>query len=214
MNLVIMGPPGCGKGTQAEILVAKYGVTHISTGDMLRAAVKSGSELGQRVEAVMAAGDLVSDDLMMEIIEDRLQQEDTAGGWLLDGFPRTVAQAEGLAALLAGIDRTIDGVISVMVPDEEILRRLGGRLTCDACGQVTNQAKLEATGSKTCPNCGEEALRQRKDDQEETIRHRLEVFRTQTDPAAESLGKAFVHWKIDGMGAPEDVTQRIASALD
>ena len=143
MNVIIMGPPGCGKGTQANGIVQNIGVVHISTGDMLRAAVKSGSELGNRVEAVMAAGELVSDDLMMDIIKERLRQPDASDGWLLDGFPRTVAQAEGLAALLEEIGQKIDRVISVAVPDEEILRRLGGRMTCDECGQVTSKAKIE-----------------------------------------------------------------------
>ena len=214
MNLVITGPPGSGKGTQAEILVAKYGVIHISTGDMLRAAVKSGSELGQKVEAVMTAGDLVSDDLMMEIVKDRLQQGDAGNGWLLDGFPRTVAQAEGLVALLGEIEQNIDRVITVIVPDQEILRRLGGRMTCDECAQITSRTQVEAAGTDACPNCGAQALRQRRDDKEETIRHRLEVYRSQTDPAAESLGKVYGNWKIDGVGTLEDVTQRIASALD
>ena len=214
MNLVIMGPPGSGKGTQAEILVANSGVVHISTGDMLRSAVKSGSELGMRAEAVMTAGDLVSDDLMMEIVRERLGLEDTANGWLLDGFPRTLAQAEGLVALLEEIGQRIDRVITVIVPDEEILRRLGGRMTCDECGQITSRAQVKKAQTDACPNCGKEALRQRRDDRVETIRHRLEIYRSQTGPAAESLGKVYEHWKIDGVGSPDDVKQRIASALD
>jgi adenylate kinase family enzyme len=123
MNVIIMGPPGCGKGTQANGIVQNLGVVHISTGDMLRAAVKSGSELGKRVEAVMAAGDLVSDDLMMDIIKERLGQADAQDGWLLDGFPRTVEQAEGLVALLERIDRPVGAVVSLEVPDEEIVQR-------------------------------------------------------------------------------------------
>jgi adenylate kinase len=213
MNVIIMGPPGCGKGTQADRIVADHGVTHISTGDMLRAAVKSGSDLGRRVEAVLAAGELVSDDLMMELIRDRLQQDDARGGWLLDGFPRTVVQAEGLVALLGEIGRPVDAVISLEVPDEEIVRRLSGRLTCPECGNVTNKYATSVAEGDTCPRCGKGKLIQRADDREETVRNRLQVYRQKTYPAAEVLGRHYRLARIEGLGAPQEVGARIADAL-
>ena len=214
MNIVIIGPPGCGKGTQAGAIVAEHGVVHVSTGDMLRAAVASGSELGRRVEAVMATGELVSDDLMIEIIKDRLQQPDAGGGGLLDGFPRTVPQADGLLAVLTEIGQRIDRILVMVGSDETIVSRISGRLTCRACGAVTNRAALAADRASTCPECGDDALYQREDDSEATVRRRLEVYRTQTRPAADRLGETFELVRIDGEGTPEEVAQRIASALD
>jgi adenylate kinase len=213
MNVIIMGPPGCGKGTQAAGIVENYGVTHISTGDMLRAAVKSGSELGQKVETVLAAGELVSDDLMMDLIRDRLQADNAAGGWLLDGFPRTVPQAEGLVQLLVEISQPVGAVVSIEVPDEEIVARLGGRLTCRECGHTTNRAVLADDAGDKCPQCGANALYQRDDDKEETIRNRLQVYRTKTYPAAETLGAQFPLLRVDGLGTPAEVAQRITGAL-
>lgn len=214
MNVIIMGPPGCGKGTQAANIVNDWGVLHISTGDMLRAAVKSGSELGKRVEAILAAGDLVSDDLMMDLIRDRLQQNDADGGWLLDGFPRTVPQAEGLVRLLTEIARPVDAVVSLEVPDEEIVKRLSGRLTCRECGHTTNRASLDAARADTCPRCHAKALYQRDDDKEETVRNRLQVYREKTYPAAASLGAHYPLKRVAGLGTPDEVSQRIKSALE
>jgi adenylate kinase len=215
MNVIIMGPPGCGKGTQADGIVAHLGVVHISTGDMLRAAVRSGSELGRRVEAVMNAGELVSDDLMMEIIRERLQQDDALrSGWLLDGFPRTVPQAEGLIELLDEIEQPVGAVISLEVPDEEIVRRLAGRLTCRECGAVTHRDALPAAAPDTCPRCGAQALYQRDDDTEETVRNRLAVYRNKTYPAAGKLGERYPWQRIEGTGSPEAVAQRIRDVLD
>lgn len=213
MNVVIMGPPGCGKGTQATGIVESYRVTHISTGDMLRAAVKSGSELGQRVESILAAGELVSDELMMDLIRERLQQDDARGGWLLDGFPRTVPQAEGLLALLQEIGQPVDTVVSLEVPDEEIVRRLSGRLTCRECGHTTNRDAVDAAAPDRCHQCGASALYQRDDDKEETIRTRLQVYRSKTYPAAETLGQQYPLLRVDGLGTPAEIAQRITGAL-
>jgi adenylate kinase len=214
MNVIIMGPPGCGKGTQANGIVQNLGVVHISTGDMLRAAVKSGSELGQRVEAVMAAGELVSDDLMMDIIKERLRQRDANDGWLLDGFPRTVEQAEGLMALLDEIDQSVGAVVSLEVPNEEIVQRLSGRLTCRECGFVTSRQSVGADDPNRCPQCGAEALYQRDDDREETVRNRLEVYQTKTYPAAATLGDRYRLERIDGVGEPAEIAQRIRGVLE
>lgn len=212
MNVILMGPPGCGKGTQAAAIIHRFGVEHISTGDMLRAAVKSGSPLGRRVEAVLAAGELVSDDLMMELIEERLSR--TASGWLLDGFPRTVPQAEGLAALLKRLGQKVGAVVSVEVPDEEIVRRLSGRLTCAACGAVTSREALAARGEESCPQCGGRELKVRADDNAETVRNRLAVFRDKTGPAIEALGRHYPVRRVDGLGAPSDITKRLVGALE
>ncbi len=213
MNVIIMGPPGCGKGTQAAAIVADWSVVHISTGDMLRAAVKSGSALGKQVEAILAAGNLVSDGLMMDLIRDRLQQSDAGEGWLLDGFPRTVPQAEGLVALLAEIRQPVDAVVSLEVPDEEIVARLSGRLTCRECGHTTNTSALDPAAGDRCPQCGARALYQREDDKEETVRNRLLVYREKTYPAAAALGRHYPLKRVNGLGAPAEVSQRIQGAL-
>ncbi len=221
MNIVLMGPPGVGKGTQAGYLVEGRHLVHISTGDMLRAAVAGGSELGRRVEAVMATGELVSDDLMMELVKDRLQQADAAEGWLLDGFPRTPAQAEGLAGLLDEIGQTIDAVLVITAPDDEIVRRLTSRVTCRVCGKIMNRKDLDparpgvcpACGAETDPDSGEPAVYQRDDDTEETIRRRLQVFATQTMGAARVLKGRYPYFEIEGTGTPDEVARKVADVL-
>lgn len=213
MNLIIMGPPGGGKGTQAAAIVERYGLVHISTGDMLRAAVKSGSDLGRRVEKILAAGELVSDDLMMDLIRERLRQPDARRGWLLDGFPRTVPQADGLARLLAELDQPATAVISIEVPDEEIVARLSGRLTCPDCGLIARRGQDGAAEGAACPRCGKGPLGQRADDREETVRNRLRVYREKTYPAAEALGSRYRLLRVAGTGRPQDVAGRIEGAL-
>jgi len=221
VNIVIMGPPGVGKGTQSHQITENKGVVHISTGDILRMAIRSGSELGLKVHEVMNAGDLVSDDLMMEVIRDRLSQGDLANGWLLDGFPRTAVQATAFIKMLQEIGQTIDAVLVVRAPAEEIVRRLNGRITCRACNEVMNLVGFASTAPKFCPFCGKSedpkrskpALYQRADDKEETIRHRLEVFRKKTLPAAWLLEEHYPLYEIDGLGSPDEVAARIAEAL-
>ncbi len=221
MNLVLMGPPGVGKGTQARYLVEGRRLVHISTGDMLRAAVASGSELGQKVEAVLAAGELVSDDLMMDLVKDRLQQPDVAGGWLLDGFPRTGAQAEGLIGMLEEIGQTVDAVLVITAPDEEIVRRLTQRVTCRVCGKIMNRKDLDPARPGVCPACGAEtdpvtgkaAIYQRDDDTEATIRRRLQVFATETMAAARVLQGRFPYHEIVGTGTPDEVARKVADVL-
>jgi adenylate kinase len=206
-----MGPPGSGKGTQATILAADYGLTHVSTGEILRAAVRSGSELGHKVEAVLAAGELVTDDLMMDLMRETLAEVDVAnGGWLLDGFPRTARQAEGLVGILEDLGHEAPLIIDIVVPDEEIVERLSGRLTCDRDSHVT--AKGAAREGDKCPEC-DGTLYIRADDKPETVRNRLAVFREKTEPAKDEMAR---HWNVvqlDGLGRPEDVTQRIAGVI-
>jgi len=222
VNIVIMGPPGVGKGTQSHGLVDKLGMVHISTGDILRMAIRSESELGNKVQAVMNMGDLVSDDLMMEVIKDRLSKDDLEGGWLLDGFPRTSVQATRFIAMLDEIGQSIEAVLVVRVPAEEIVRRLNGRITCRVCNEVMNLVGFGSSRPKFCPFCGKTedpergkpALYQRADDKEETIRHRLEVFRKKTLPAAWLLEERYPLYEIDGLGTPEEVAQRIAAVLN
>ena len=210
MNVVLSGPPGSGKGTQAALFAEANALRHISTGELLRAAVAAGSDLGRRVEGILAGGELVPDDLMMEIIRERLAS--LGGGWLLDGFPRTVAQAAGLAALLDELGQAIDAVIDLEVPDEEIVRRLAGRLTCGDCGRVTARDRLGPDGG--CPQCGGCNLQVRADDREETVRNRLAVFRAKTGPAVAELGRRYPLKRVDGRGDPAAVAQRIAGALE
>ncbi len=217
-----MGPPGVGKGTQSHQIVRDKGVTHISTGDILRIAIRRGTELGKKVQKVMNAGDLVSDELMMELIKHRLSEDDVKTGWLLDGFPRTAMQAAGLAELLDDIDQKVDMVLVISAPAEEIVRRLAGRITCRVCNEVMNLVGLGNETPKFCPFCGnaedesrhKPALYQRADDTEETIRHRLEVFRKKTLPAAWILEEHYPLAEIDGMGTVEEVGKRIADVLE
>jgi len=221
VNIVIMGPPGVGKGTQSHQIVENKGVVHISTGDILRMAIRSGTELGLKVHEIMNAGDLVSDDLMMEVIRERLSHDDLEGGWLLDGFPRTAVQAAAFTEMLNQIGQTIDAVLVVRAPADEIVRRLNGRITCRACNEVMNLVGFSSIRPKYCPFCGasedpkraKPALYQRADDQEDTIRHRLEVFRKKTLPAAWLLEESYPLYEIDGLGTPEEVAERIAEAL-
>jgi adenylate kinase len=221
VNIVIMGPPGVGKGTQSHGISARKGVVHISTGDILRMAIRSGTDLGHKVHEVMNAGDLVSDELMMEVIRDRLSHQDVKNGWLLDGFPRTAVQAAAFIALLQEIGQAIDAVLVVRAPAEEIVRRLNGRITCRACNEVMNLVGFSSLPPRYCPFCGasedpkraKPALYQRADDREDTIRHRLEVFRKKTLPAAWLLEEHYPLFEIDGLGTPEEVSQRIADAL-
>lgn len=210
MNVVLAGPPGSGKGTQAELLAQGRALRHISTGELLRRAVASGTELGRRVERILERGELVPDDVVMSLIRDHLAGH--GGGWLLDGYPRTVAQAEGLVPLLAGLNQPVDAVVALEVPDDEIVRRLAGRLCCGGCGLVTSHDRLGADGG--CPRCGGGDLQVRADDREETVRNRLAVYRAQTRPALEALGRRYPLRWVDGRGDAAAVAQRIAGVLE
>jgi adenylate kinase len=209
LNLVILGKQGAGKGTQCQVLVERYGIPQISTGDILRAAVKSGSELGQRVKAVMDAGELVSDDLVIALVKDRFAQPDAARGGLLDGFPRTTAQAEALEELLGA-----DGVslcINLDVATDLVVGRLSARRVCQECGAIYTETDPAAV-SGTCEKCGGDVI-QRHDDQPDAIRQRLAAYERDTAPLLGFYESRGLLVSVDGAQAPADVTAAIEAVV-
>jgi len=216
MRIILLGAPGAGKGTQAQFICERFGIPQISTGDMLRAAVKAESELGLQVKAVMASGGLVSDDIIIALIRERIKQDDCANGFLLDGFPRTIPQAEALKD--EGI--RIDYVVEISVDDDEIVRRLSGRRIHEGSGRVYHvhydPPKKEGVDDETG-----EPLIQRADDKEETVRHRLSVYHSQTEPlvayysewASQGDPAAPNHVRVEGVGPLEEIRERILSQL-
>lgn len=215
MRIILLGAPGAGKGTQAQFITEKFGIPQISTGDMLRAAVKAGTPLGQKAKAVMDAGELVSDDIIIGLVKERITEADCANGFLFDGFPRTIPQAQAMVD--AGVD--IDSVVEIHVEDEEIVSRLSGRRVHEASGRVYhlihNKPKVEGKDDVT----GDDLV-QRDDDKEDTVRNRLEVYHTQTEPLvafyqdlSEKTGGAVKNIKIPGIGSVEDIKAAVMSAL-
>jgi len=208
VRLVIMGTPGAGKGTQAERLASRLGGCHISTGDMLRDASRRGSRLGREARRYMEQGRLVPDDVVIGIVAERLGNADCARGFVLDGFPRTVAQARALDAKLAERSEPLDAVLLVTVPRDEVVRRLAGRRVCEGCGAMFDAGG----GADKCSRCGG-VLAQRDDDREETIRHRLEVYERETAPVLEHYRAAGLLREVEGSGTRDDVAQRIQAAI-
>lgn len=214
MDLILLGPPGGGKGTQAKRLMDKYGLVQLSTGDMLRAAVASGSEVGRKAKAVMDAGQLVSDDIVIAIIDDRLDQPDTQRGVIFDGFPRTVAQAEALDAMMARKGRKLDFAIEIRVPDEPIVERITGRFTCAKCGAGYHDTFQRPKSEGVCDVCGAREFTRRADDNAETVTKRLAAYHAQTAPLLpyyERQGKLRV---VDGTRDIADVTVALEGILD
>jgi len=214
MRIVLLGAPGSGKGTQAQRLIDAYGVPQVSTGDLLRAAVAAGSPLGRRAKATMDAGKLVDDETMLGIIRERLAAPDAARGFILDGFPRTIPQADGLDALLADLGRPLEAVVLMEVDSAQLLRRLTGRRTCRACGRVFN---VYTAPPPTPPPCGGQCttpdLFQRPDDSEATIGKRLEVYAAQTRPLVEYYRARGLLCSVDAEGDIDAVTARLNAAL-
>ncbi len=210
VRMVIMGRQGAGKGTQAVRVGETCAVPHISTGDMLRAAVKAGTELGLRAKAIMDAGDLVPDEVMIGIVGERLQQPDAQRGWILDGFPRTVGQAEALAAITA--EAPVDVVVELVVPNEVVVERLSARRTCDSCGTIYTADDPEIADG-VCPKCGGTPV-QRDDDKPDAILHRLEVYERDTAPLLGHYGALGLLEQVDGLGSADDVFARLLAVVD
>jgi len=212
VRLVLVGPPGAGKGTQAQFIASHFAVPKISTGDIFRANVSEGTDLGLEAKKYMDAGDLVPDEVTIGMVTDRLTHEDATEGFLLDGFPRTVHQAEVLDELLAAKAAAVDVVLELVVDDDEVVRRLSGRRTCRRCGHVWH-LDFDPPGTEDiCDRCGGE-LFQRDDDSEDTIRHRLEVYADQTSPLIGYYGDKGLLRGVDATGPVEDVTERAINAL-
>lgn len=211
-DLIMLGPPGAGKGTQAANIVRDYGVPHISTGDMLRDAVKNQTPMGMEAKRYMEAGDLVPDSVVIGIVKDRLQQSDTAKGFLLDGFPRTIPQAEALDAALGAIGRSVGKVVAILVDEEALVARLTGRRICRSCQAPFHVSFNPPQTADVCDRCGGE-LYQRTDDSEATVRNRLEVYRAQTEPLIEYYDKQGVVARIDGDQSPDKVYEEIKAAI-
>ena len=214
MRLILLGPPGCGKGTQAKRIEDARGLIQLSTGDMLRAAVATGSEVGLKAKSVMEAGELVSDEIVVGIISDRLDEPDLVDGFILDGFPRTVAQAEALDALLAEKGLKLDAVIELRVEDEPLVKRITGRYTCAHCGKGYHDEFEKPAVEGVCDRCGSTEFKRRADDNEETVRSRVVAYHAQTAPLLPYYEKQGVLKTIDGMADINVVTRQISEVLD
>jgi adenylate kinase len=213
MNIVFLGPPGAGKGTQAKILIERYGIPQISTGDMLREHRAKGTELGKKAQEYMDKGQLVPDEIILGMVKERLSQPDCQKGFILDGFPRTVAQAEALDKLLSEMGRKLDFALALIVPDDLLVERLTGRRTCKNCGMMYHIKYKPPKVEGKCDVCGGE-LYQRPDDNEETVRNRLKVYHEQTAPLIEYYKNKGILREIDGSKSIEEITQQIISILE
>ncbi|WP_083939429.1 adenylate kinase [Nocardiopsis chromatogenes] len=212
MRAVLVGPPGAGKGTQAQILASELSIPKVSTGDIFRANVSGGTELGRTAKSYMDRGDLVPDEVTNEMVRGRLAEEDAREGFLLDGFPRNVPQAETLDSMLKDMGTALDAVLELKVDEEEVVKRLSGRRSCRECGRVYHVDYDPPRAAGVCDACGG-GLYQRDDDREEVIRHRLEVYREQTEPLVAYYRDRGVLVAIEATGAVEDVTARAVAAL-
>lgn len=211
-RVVLLGPPGAGKGTQAKLLQEEFGAVQISTGDILRQAVADKTALGSEAAAYISRGALVPDDLIVNLVGERLKEKDCARGFLLDGFPRTIPQAGGLDEILDKMGLRLNGVLSVQVPENILIERLAGRRTCRLCGALTHVAFNTPKTAGVCDRCGGE-LYQREDDKEETVAHRLRVYQTQTAPLIDYYQKRGLLRVIDGVGEISVIRARIIEAL-
>jgi adenylate kinase len=213
MNVILLGPPGAGKGTQARMLTERHGMVQLSTGDMLRAAVAAGTETGRKAKAVMDAGELVSDEIVIGVVAERLDRPDVAKGIIFDGFPRTAAQAEALDRLLADRDMALDAVISMDVDDEKLVDRISGRFTCANCGEGYHDRYKQPEKPGVCDVCGSTEFRRRADDNEATVRQRLVAYHADTAPLIAYYEERGKLTRIDGMASIDVVAREIDSAL-
>lgn len=211
--LILLGPPGAGKGTQARILEDRFGLVQLSTGDLLRAAVAAGTDAGKRAKAVMEAGDLVSDDIVIAILRDRLAEPDCAKGVILDGFPRTTVQAEALDALLTESGQQINAAISLEVDDAEMVTRISGRFTCGGCGEGYHDTFKAPAKAGTCDKCGGTDMKRRADDNAETVASRLEAYHAQTAPLITYYADKDALHRVPAMGAIDEISADLAKVV-
>ena len=213
MNLILLGPPGAGKGTQAQLLKERHGLVQLSTGDMLRAAVASGSELGGKVKSIMESGALVPDEIMIDMIAERIAKPDCANGFILDGFPRTTRQAEALDRMLTDKGLGLDAVIELRVDDPALIERISGRYSCGTCGAGYHDTLKKPAKPGVCDVCGGTKFTRRDDDKAETVKARLEAYNRQTAPLLPYYQARGVLHPVDGMAAIETVAGQIEKVL-
>ena len=211
--LILLGPPGAGKGTQARMLEEDFGLVQLSTGDLLRAAVAAGTEAGKRAKAVMEAGQLVSDEIVLAILKDRMAQPDVAKGIILDGFPRTAGQAAALDALLVDAGARVTAAISLEVEDEAMIARVSGRYTCATCGEGYHDEFKQPAKAGTCDKCGGTGFKRRADDNAETVRERLQAYHAQTAPLIAHYDRLSVLERVPAMGSIDGIRTRLAEIV-
>ena len=214
MRLILLGPPGAGKGTQAKFLVDAYNIPQLSTGDMLREAVAAGTEVGKQAKAIMEAGKLVSDDIINAIISERISQPDCARGFILDGFPRTLEQADALGDMLQRRGSGLDHVVCLEVDDDALVERISGRYTCANCGEGYHDSFKKPASEGVCDRCGSTEFKRRKDDNPETLKTRLFAYYKDTAPLIGYYHAKGLLKRIDGMGDIGDITAAIRKVLD
>ena len=212
LNIILMGPPGAGKGTQATRIIDEFHIPHISTGDIFRENISKGTELGLKAKAIIERGDLVPDDLTIDLVRSRLSQDDCKAGYLLDGFPRTIAQAEALKAMGPEIGRPVTLVVDITVPDEILMQRIAGRRVCPKCGASYNIHSMKPAKEGICDRCGAELI-QRKDDNPESFQIRLDNYYAQTAPLVDFYKAEGIYHHFDGMVGLEKVTAEVAELL-